>query len=265
MNRQQRRNIERKVEKDMSVLKNMSEKNLMKVHEIIEKTIQSRTDQLLTAIDRNLTALLIEEDYNLEEVFKLQNKLADLLQEDSIKFEKIEGENGKMKELEINVKDFMKDLMKAGKNKKDIISETAFNFNKLSKTMIINSYAKVKEEYMKESLNYKPVIKKSNKDTEKIKEIPFSEEITEEQKELIKEEVEKNLVEDLEKEEVIKGLKIVEEEVVRTLKLNGINGDYTAKTGIGVVVENEGYKLGFSNIEELEVFYREVREVFTLI
>lgn len=286
LNRQQRRKQEREIDKEMSPLKKLPSAELKKVNDIIEKTVEIRTNNFMEMIDRGMSAVLVGEGWTFQEIRKIQDKLSELVTEDCIKIKELDKENVDMIKIQEDVKNFIIGLIDAGKDKKEFIEETSFKFPKLSKSMILNAYGKIKEEreleeaaeyILEDAANIKEIIehKKEKKDKnkkvsrktkpEEVNEIPFSEEITEVEKELIKAEVEKDLVEDLEKEKVIKGLKIVEEEVIKSLKLNGINGDYTAKTGIGVVVENEGYKLGFSNIEELEVFYREVREVFTLI
>lgn len=58
------------------------------------------------------------------------------------------------------------------------------------------------------------------------------------------------------------GLEVLEEVVIKEVKLKGKNGLYEAKTGLGVALENEGYKLAFKDITELESFYDEFKKVF---
>lgn len=58
---------------------------------------------------------------------------------------------------------------------------------------------------------------------------------------------------------------ILEEVVIREVKLRGKNGVYNAKTGLGVALESEGYKLAFSSVAELESFCNEFKKVFERI
>lgn len=51
MNRQERRKRERAVEKDLSVLKKLPEKDLLKINEIINKVSKSKADEALNLID----------------------------------------------------------------------------------------------------------------------------------------------------------------------------------------------------------------------
>lgn len=60
-------------------------------------------------------------------------------------------------------------------------------------------------------------------------------------------------------------LEVLEEEVIKSIKVKGRNGVYQAKTGLGVALENGEYKLAFSNVEEVEEFCNEFKKVFEMI
>lgn len=60
-------------------------------------------------------------------------------------------------------------------------------------------------------------------------------------------------------------LEVLEEEVIKSIKVKGRNGVYQAKTGLGVALENGEYKLAFSNVEEVEEFCNEFKKVFERI
>lgn len=60
-------------------------------------------------------------------------------------------------------------------------------------------------------------------------------------------------------------LEIIEEEVIKYIKVKGRNGVYEAKTGLGVALENKEYKLAFSSVEEVEEFCNEFKKVFERI
>lgn len=69
----------------------------------------------------------------------------------------------------------------------------------------------------------------------------------------------------IENKKVKDDLEVLEEEVIKHIKVKGRNGIYEAKTGLGVALENGEYKLAFCNIEELTEFYNEYKKVFERI
>ena len=60
-------------------------------------------------------------------------------------------------------------------------------------------------------------------------------------------------------------LEVIEEVVIKEVKLKGRNGVYKAKTGLGVALESGEYKLAFCNVEEVEEFCNEFKKVFERI
>ncbi|WP_096636408.1 hypothetical protein [Clostridium cochlearium] len=66
-------------------------------------------------------------------------------------------------------------------------------------------------------------------------------------------------------EEKMKGLKILEEKVVKSIKAEGKNGEYEATTGKGVFLKNKGQTLFFSNVKELEEFTEEFKKIFKMV
>ena len=60
-------------------------------------------------------------------------------------------------------------------------------------------------------------------------------------------------------------LEVLEEKVIKHIKVKGRNGVYEAKTGLGVALESGEYKLAFCNVEELTEFYNEYKKVFERI
>ena len=79
-------------------------------------------------------------------------------------------------------------------------------------------------------------------------------------------EVQEEIKEEVKEEkEMGKGLEILEEVVVKTVRAKGNNGVYEAKTGVGVALENEGYKVAFKSVDELNEFYDEFKKMFEVI
>ena len=121
MNRQERRNKERKVEKDIKIFKKLSQTELAKVNEIAHKLAQSRTDEALTILDRSLTGVLVSEGWSFKEIKVLQDKLSEFMIEDQEKIRELEKENVDMAKLQEEVKVFIEGLIKEGKGRKEIV------------------------------------------------------------------------------------------------------------------------------------------------
>ena len=254
MNRQQRRRREREIEKEMSVLKKLPPNELMKISEMVEKLSKSKIDESLNLIDRSMCAVMIEEGWKLKDIEAVQDKIGEYIVEDNEKIKLLIKENVDMARLEMEVKDFMKGLIQAGKARKEVVEETMFKFPKLSKTATNNAYGKILDEIETEKaaayiLEDNKEMKKKVKKTEKKEEKPEAEPKVEEVKE----------------EPKADDLEVLEEEIIKSIKVKGKNGIYNAKTGLGVVLEGEGYKLSFNNKEELKAFYDEFNKVFERI
>ena len=68
------------------------------------------------------------------------------------------------------------------------------------------------------------------------------------------------------KEEVkVEGLKVLEEKVIKTVKVEGKNGIYTGTTGEGIVLTKDNATISFENIEQLENFTEEYKQVFEMV
>lgn len=308
MNRQERRRIEREkgkeenkeiqeIQKDFDVLKTLPMKQLASVNRIITKSTDIARKEFMQSLDRNLTAALIENGFTIKQIRAIQDRTYFLSEEDSIKLEKLEKENVDMAKLQVEVKEYIKELIGQGKGRTEVVEETLFKFPKLSKTMVNNAFGKIQEEKeIEDAANY---ILEDNKNVKKA--------IEKEEAKKIAKEVARQLEKEIEKEDHIAevgqiieenkeiftttnngilmsgvtlnadyiitgkmdiddkesdGLEVLEEVVIKEVKLKGKNGVYEAKTGVGVALENEGYKLAFKDITELESFYDEFKKVF---
>lgn len=262
MNRQERRKAERQAEKDVSVLKKLSASDLDKVSEIIDKVSTSKANENLELINRSLTAILISKGWKLKETYELQDTIAEWIEEDNKKIDELGGEIKGMAKLQKEIKEFMKDLIGQGKGRKEVVEETLFKFPKCSKTMINNEFGKLQEEYeIEDAATY---ILEDNKEIKKVVEKEEAKKIAKEVAKDLEKEIEKEVKEEKEVSKE-KGLEIIEEVVVKTVKAKGSNGVYEAKTGVGVALENEGYKIAFKNVNELEAFCDEFKKMFGVI
>ena len=209
--------------------------------------------------------------------------------------------------IELEVREAVREVLKNFTVKKLAIEELAFKFPKLSKSMLINAYGSVELELKKEvykdiekvlkDLNADETIKLIVNKYKLIKDIaskyyyawkkdymlrgPVSlekatpQEIEKNAEKIIKKAKERQCIESvaqktiIEKEEevIVKGLKIVESNVVvrKTIKVEGENGAYAADTINGVILSKNNMVISFNNIEELETWVSEFKEVFTLV
>lgn len=265
LNRQQKKARQREIEKkeeqlvkDLKSLQKLPRHHLEIVNRVIKATFELNKEELLNAVDRNLTASLIEHDLNMKQIRSIQDTTFILSEEEVQKLINLEKENVDMAKLQAEVREYMKELIGQGKGRKEVTAETSFKYPKLSKTMINNAFGKIQEEMeIEDAAAYILDEKKDDKEMKKISEKDV--------KKLAKQIV-KNIVED--EEDTIKEVddfEILEEVVIKEVKLKGKNGIYEAKTGLGVALESEGYKLAFSSIEELESFCNEFKKVFERI
>lgn len=262
MNRQERRKREREVEKEMSVLRKLPEKDLLKVNEIVKNVAKAQADEALNLIDRSFSAVLVNEGWTFKEVKRIQDLMAEFMIEDQEKIKLLEKEKVDMTKLQAEVREFMEGLIKSGKGRKEVVEETMFKFPKLSKTAANNAFGKIQEEV--EIENAADYILEDNKELKKVVEKEEAKKISKEVAKDLEKEIEKEVKEEkaMSKE---KGLEIIEEVVIKTVKAKGNNGAYEAKTGVGVALENEGYKIAFKDINELEAFCNEFKKMFEVI
>lgn len=258
MNRQERRKREREAEKDINILRKLPEREVIKINQIINKVAESKSEEALNLIDRSFSAVLVSEGWTFKEVKRIQDLMAEFMIEDQEKIKILEKEKVDMAKLQAEVREFMEGLIKNGKGRKEVVEETMFKFPKLSKTAANNAFGKIQEEYeIEDAAAY---ILEDNKEIKKVVEKEDAKKIAKDLEKAIEKEVneEKEMVKE-------KGLEIIEEVVVKTVKAKGNNGVYEAKTGVGVALENEGYKIAFKNVSELEAFCNEFKKMFGVI
>lgn len=242
MNRQERRKRERAVEKDMSILKKLPEKELLKINEIINKLSRQKADEALNLLDRSFSAILVSRGMTFKEVEELQDELGDFMKEDQEKLIELERGNVDMAKLQKEVREFIEGLIKDGKGRKEIVEESMFKFPKLSKTSANNAYGKIMEEL--EVQDAAAYILEDNKELKKL--------LEEESKEEVKAPAVKKIEIHKEKKEVSK-LKI------KKIELEGEFGSYI-KEGNKVIAGD----IVFNSLQELEVYKKKEIEAFNL-
>lgn len=262
MNRQERRRKERYVEKEMSVLRKLPEKDLLKVNEIIKKVAKSQADEALNLIDRSFSAILVNRGMSFKEIEKLQDELAEYMKEDQEKLIELEKENVDMAKLQNEVREFIEGLIRAGKGRKEVIEETMFKFPKLSKTATNNAYGKILDELeIEDAAAY---ILEDNKEIKKAVDKEEAKKISKEVARQLEKEINKEVQEEVKEEKEVSKFKI------KKIELEGEFGSYIRegeKVIAGEVVFNSLKDLEEYERKEIELFNRrmeEIREVYKI-
>lgn len=249
MNRQQRRKKDREIGKDKDFVKKLSVSETKRMNEIIDKITKDKAEQAINLIYGSFISVLVSEGCSFEEIRKVQILMTEFILDEKEKTKILEKENVDMTKLQIEVREFMKGLIAQGKSRKEVIEETVFKFPKATKNMINRTFGEIDDEkVLDDAAAY---ILEDNKNIKKAIEKEDAKKIAAE------------VARQIEKES--DDLEVLEEVVIKEVKLKGKNGVYEAKTGLGVALESEGYKLAFSNIEDLESFCNEFKKVFERI
>lgn len=249
MNRQERRKRDREIEKDKDFVKKLSVSETKRMNEIIDKITKDKAEQAINLIYGSFISVLVSEGCSFEEIRKVQILMTEFILDEKEKTKILEKENVDMTKLQMEVREFMKGLIAQGKNRKEVIEETVFKFPKATKNMINRTFGEIDDEkVLDDAAAY---ILEDNKNIKKAIEKEDAKKI------------EAEVARQIEKES--DDLEVLEEVVIKEVKLKGKNGVYEAKTGLGVALESEGYKLAFSNIEDLESFCNEFKKVFERI
>lgn len=146
MNRQERRNIERKIDKDRQFLNKLSKQDIERMHNMVKEITESNTKRYFDMIDRNISALLVEEGYTFKEISELMDKMSDSILEDEQKIKLLEKENTNMAKLQEETRMYMEGIIREGATKKEVVDKTLFKFPNLSKTAVLNAYGRLQEE-----------------------------------------------------------------------------------------------------------------------
>ena len=109
---------------------------------IVDRYIQN----FETLFDRNMSAALVDYGIEYEDIEGIQKNMSKMLIEDSRKSKKLEEGHFNMAVIEQKVLDEVKQLLVTQISKKESIERLIFKFPKLSKSMLLNAYVKVRKE-----------------------------------------------------------------------------------------------------------------------
>jgi hypothetical protein len=266
MSRAERRESSRKGEKLRKCVKSLTPIQLDLIEQIADMKTDEKISEFRDTLDRTITATLISAlpDENWDYIDNLIDRLSEYVNEDVSKLLELKKEckgdqkimNKTMQKYEDEIKVRVEKLLEQGVSQKEAIETLVIEFPKLSKSMITNAYKKLKSEYEKAH--------QEEEDPDTKEAVDAIMEILDEKEEPVDkiiEEAEK-YVEEAEKS---KGLKVLEEKVVKSIKVQGENGLYEAETGKGVILTRENASICFKNEEQLNEWIDEYRSVFAML
>lgn len=258
MNRQERRKRDREIDKDKEFVKKLPASVTKRMNEIIDKITKDKAEQVTNLIYGSFISVLVTKGSTFDEIREVQTLMTEFMIDEKEKTKILEKENIDMTKLQKDVREFMKGLIAQGKDRKEVIEETIYKFPKATKNMINRTFGEIDDEKVIEDAA--AYILSENKEDKEMKKM------SEKDVKKLAKQIVKNIVED--EEDTIKesdGFEVLEEVVIKEVKLKGANGVYQAKTGLGVALENEGYKLAFSSVADVESFCNEIKKVFERI
>lgn len=109
---------------------------------IVDRYIQN----FETLFDRNMSAALIDFGIGYEYIEGIQGNMAKMLLEDSKKSKKLKEGNFNMAVIEQKVLDEVKEILETQVGKNESIEKLRDKFPRLSRSMLVNAYVKVKKE-----------------------------------------------------------------------------------------------------------------------
>jgi hypothetical protein len=258
MNRQERRKRDREIDKDKEFVKKLPASATKRMNEIIDKITKDKAEQVTNLIYGSFISVLVTKGSTFDEIREVQTLMTEFMIDEKEKTKILEKENIDMTKLQIEIKEYMQGLLAQKKDRKEIIEETIYKFPKATKNMINRTFGEIDDEKVVEDAA--AYILSENKEDKEMKKM------SEKDVKKLAKQIVKNIVEDEENvAKEVDGFEVLEEVVIKEVKLKGANGVYQAKTGLGVALENEGYKIAFSNINELEAFCSEFKKVFERI
>jgi hypothetical protein len=265
MSRAEGRAITREAQNAAKTINKFTPNQLKVIDQIVKGRSNEQVQMAIVSHLRVVTASLYEHGFNSNQIDDILNVANKLKEEENAKAAKLNEELKKggdiemvRKKIEDAIVNAIKELIATGKNRKETIDETLFKFPNMSKAMIINAYAQVKEE-----------LKPDDPEVEKAMEYIFEEDKDMNNK---VEESKNNGVDAVVKGATatasnlspqVKALKILEEK--RTVKVQGENGIYEGETGKGIILRKDDATISFQTKDQLDIWVAEVRQVLDMI
>lgn len=268
MNRSDKRRQVREIDKMMKSIQSLTPTQVKAMNYVTNE----KATAVLVSYQRVINASLVEYGLNYSEIEKIFNMSTNFMKEEDEKSYKLNEElkrSGNIQmaknKIEKGVLDLINSMLDGGKKKNEIIEEILFKFPNMSKAMIINAYQEAKEQRKTERAANKimDIIEGENEATdkkEKLKEwdkkYNTNGKLAAEVKEI--EKAEKDIKEVKENKPMKNKLKVL------SMTVEGENGEYKVCEK-GVELQNKGLTMFFENIEQLESFTSEYKQVFEMV
>ncbi|NEZ46138.1 hypothetical protein FDF74_02800 [Clostridium niameyense] len=217
----------------MKAIQSLTPTQVKAMHYVTNEKSAERVEVTLIGYQRAINASLIEHGFNYKEIDEIFDTAKYFNEEEKEKLYKLKEELKRSGDIEMAKKKIEKDVLELinamldkGKKKKEIIGETLFKFPNMSKAMIINAYQEAKEN------------RKTEEAVEKVMNI-----------------IEENPKEDKPMKNKLK---------VLSMTVEGENGKYKVCEK-GVELQNKGLTMFFENMEQLESFTEEYKQVFKMV
>jgi hypothetical protein len=154
MNRQERRKQDRELNKNVKAINSLTPAQTQLIDIVAKQRGKEFADMYIAEfseiMDRNFTAAMLVHGLPLADALEIERLLSELSIEDTEKYKKLKEEGDFImvaKKYETQVREAAERLIKEGVEKKCAIEELAYQFPKLSKSMLLNMYARVEEEF----------------------------------------------------------------------------------------------------------------------
>ncbi len=275
--RQERRNnktVDKEIEKYRKLFSKFSHDDFRLIEDVMESKVATILDESSYVLDMIYSSELSDLGFRWEQIEEFNSRVSEKFKQDVISIQKLKSKFGEEYEKEMAkiseaVEKRIRELIENKTSKKEAIDILLEENPLLTKSMLTNVYSKINAEIKKQQENQEldedTEIKEA---TEKIVGIIEGEKGMNDKKEtknelkadtVVKGATETNLTSQ------IKGLKVLEEKVVKTVKIKGENGIYEAETGKGVSLNNDGMTVYFKTEEQLNNWVSEIRQVFSMI
>lgn len=276
MKRESKKTVDSEITKCRTLFSKFDNNDFSLIENVIENRVADVLEESSYILDMVYSAKLTDFGFTWEETEKFNNEVSKTFEEDGIKIQKLKMKLGKefekeMAKISAAVEKRIRELIESKVNKREAI-ETLLEENPLlTKSMLTNAYARINADIKKQQGGKELVgDTEVNEAAEKIINI-----IEEDKGMNGKEEVKNESNADVIVKEAtatgtnlnpeVKGLKVLEEKVVKTVIVEGENGRYIAETGLGIKLTKDDLEIYFETKEQLHKWTTEIEKVFNMI
>ena len=146
MSRQAKRAQDRELKKDIKAVGSLTPRQEQMMERKAINISNRYIEEYGMLIDRSLTAALVDYGIMYGDIEIINRNMSELLLEDSKKTHILEGENLDMVAIQKEVQETIEKLLEDGTEKKKTINILIYKFPKLSKSMLLTAYGKIRRD-----------------------------------------------------------------------------------------------------------------------